>query len=184
MCSSASMPLTEPARGARPDLSTLRAALAAGALVTAIVQAAETGERRFEVRSNPPGATVETITGTAGKTPIEIPQRAVYPNHYPPEKIGLYGIVTLRKPGCETRHVRLSDTDLRQGMTVTLDCGDQDALLEAGPQKTEDVDRSLRQQRLRQLRVVRELRDNGLLSAAEAERAEAERLRQRILRAD
>lgn len=164
----------------RPVLAIPRAALVAGVLVAGVVQAGEPDEPRFELRSDPSGAMVETITGNAGTTPIAIPQRAVYPNSYPPEKIELYGVVVLRKAGCEPRQVRLSDTDLRQGLTVGLDCGDDGGmLLEPRSRESGDADRSLPQRRLRQLRVVQELQDDGLLSEAEADR-----LRRRILRAD
>lgn len=137
--------------------------------------------RTFEVRSNPPGAEVRTISGAHGKTPASITERDVYPNTYPSDRQDLYGIVILDRPGCKEEAVRLGTADIRQGLSVDLDC--ESAGRRSGPPasppgkaETRPEAESMPDRRLRQLRVLQELHDEGLLTDDEEER-----IRRRIL---
>lgn len=142
--------------------------------------------RTFEVRSNPPGAEVRTISGPHGTTPASITERDVYPNTYPSDKQDLYGLVILERPGCKEEAVRLGAADIRQGLSVDLDCESAGAAptgLRSGPPasppgkaETGAEAESMPDRRLRQLRVLQELHDEGLLTDDEEAR-----IRRRIL---
>lgn len=148
--------------------------------------------RSFAVDSQPPGAQVHTITGRQGVTPAFVSERDVYPNTYPPDRQALYGKVILRKAGCTEYTKRITLDDIREGLNAKLECepaprpaaeaADQTprpaSTAQARPRRPEPNKENPPQRRLRQLRVLEELREEGLLSAEE-ERT----IRRRILSA-
>lgn len=159
--------------------------------------AAELGLSKLRIETDPPGAEVLLIGGKAGYTPLTIGERALYPNDYRDGQAHLYGTVTLRRTGCETVVHRVTLDDLGRGLNVTLDCGAPSAERAApagkpetpvsaasptpavppatsGPAATEAVS----QRRLRQLQVLQELLDEGLIDSAEEQR-----IRRRLLEA-
>jgi hypothetical protein len=121
------------------------------------------------------------IGGSAGHTPLSVGERAIYPNDYSDEQAPLYGLVTLRRAGCATHVQRVTLEDLERGMHVTLDCdpavataaGKSSPVHATAPVASESVS----QRRLRQLQVLQELLDEGLISAAEEQRIRRELLR-------
>ena len=157
------------------------AALAFGFAGSIDAQAQQLGTLRIE--SVPAAAEVELIGGKAGVTPLSISERAIYPNDYDDARADLYGMVVLRHPGCEPLRHRVTATDIRQGLQLRLDCNatvtpaavpaSTPATTPAPPAASPEA---LSQRRLRQLQVLQELRDEGLISAAEEER-----VRRRIL---
>lgn len=172
-------------------------ALLLGALAAGHAAAAELTLRKLRIESDPPGAEVLLIGGTAGYTPLTIGERALYPNDYPDDQAHLYGTVTLRRAGCETVVHRVTLDDIGRGLNVTLDCGAPSAVRAApagkpetpvsaaspapvvpaaasGPAATEAIS----QRRLRQLQVLQELLDEGLIDSAEEQR-----IRRRLLEA-
>lgn len=164
-------------------------ALLLGALVTLPTAAAELALRKLRIESDPPGAEVLLIGGTAGYTPLTIGERALYPNDYPDAKAHLYGTVTLRRAGCETVVHRVTLDDIARGLNVTLDCaavadarGVPAASAAPAAPTMPEVARepapadAASQRRLRQLQVLQELLDEGLISAAEEQR-----IRRRLL---
>ncbi|HSH29972.1 MAG TPA: hypothetical protein VK971_08720, partial [Thiohalobacter sp.] len=126
-------------------------------------------------------------------------ERDIYPNSYPPEDVDLYGIIILRRDGCTDYRRRVTRSDIEQGILAQLDCGaSATAVAPAVPVPEPPAARtaparrdtapapppkagveSAAQRRLRQLRVIQELHDEGLLNDAEAQR-----IRRRILQAD
>lgn len=158
------------------------------------------GVERFRVDSEPAGARVFTITGRAGTTPLTLSERDIYPNSYPPEDVDLYGIIILRRDGCTDYRRRVTRSDIEQGILAQLDCGASAAAVApavpapeppaarpaparpdaaSAPPPPKAAVESPAQRRLRQLRVIQELHDEGLLSDAEEQR-----IRRRILEAD
>lgn len=193
MSCSASMRLSR--TGCRRDLAA--AALLLPALLALPAVAAELSLRKLRIETDPPGAEVLLIGGKAGYTPLTIEERALYPNDYPDDRAHLYGTVTLRRTGCETVVHRVTLDDLGRGLNVTLDCGARSAVratpagkpetrvsaapqapavpsAASGPTATEAVS----QRRLRQLQVLQELLDEGLIDSAEEQR-----IRRRLLEA-
>jgi hypothetical protein len=173
------------------------AALLLSALVALPAAAAELSLRKLRIETDPPGAEVLLIGGKAGYTPLTIDERALYPNDYPDDQAHLYGTVTLRRAGCETVVHRVTLDDLGRGLTVALDCGAPFAVRAApagkpatpgsaappapavpsaasGPAAAEAAS----QRRLRQLQVLQELLDEGLIDSAEEQR-----IRRRLLEA-
>lgn len=154
-------------------------------------QALQVGSVRIE--SIPSAAKVELIGGIAGTTPLTVSERDIYPNTYPDARADLYGTVTLRHPGCEPLRHRVTLTDLKQDLHLRLDCvasaaqtaapGVSPAAPPAGKPRTAQApatsSESIPQRRLRQLQVLQELLDEGLISPAEEQR-----VRRRILRLD
>jgi hypothetical protein len=150
-------------------------------------QAAET--RTLRIDSVPAGAEVELVGGRAGVTPLTVGERDVYPNDYPDARTDMYGMVVLRRAGCESVRHRVTLTDFQQGLRVDLDCGATAAGLEAPPPLAKPggsgpspgaqpppASADLPERRLRQLQVLQELLDEGLISPAEEQR-----IRRRIL---
>lgn len=177
----------------RSETGGRRAAAALALLLAALVAlpaaAAELTLRKLRIESDPPGAEVLLIGGTAGYTPLTIGERALYPNDYPDDKAHLYGTVTLRRAGCETVVHRVTLDDIARGLKVALDCaGAADArgapaasAAPATPTMPEAAREpapaeAVSQRRLRQLQVLQELLDEGLISAAEEQR-----IRRRLL---
>ena len=164
-------------------------ALLLAALVALPVAAAELTLRKLRIESDPPGAEVLLIGGKAGYTPLTVGERALYPNDYPDDRAHLYGTVTLRRAGCETVVHRVTLDDIARGLKVALDCaavadarGVSAASAAPAAPTMPEVARepapaeAVSQRRLRQLQVLQELLDEGLISAAEEQR-----IRRRLL---
>lgn len=155
--------------------------LAWSGLATASIDGA--GIREFPVESEPAGAEVFTITGHQGTTPLTLSERDIYPNSYPQEKIDQYGVVILRKEGCQDLEVRPGDSHIVHGLSLQLDCGDQrdperteprpDATTGAGSDHPDDDDAPAASsdpqasRKLEQLRFLQQLLDEGLITAEE-----------------
>ncbi|MCG3169400.1 MAG: hypothetical protein CALGDGBN_00918 [Pseudomonadales bacterium] len=163
-------------------LSAVLAALAV-TLPVAGNAAGDAAVGRLRIASDPPGAEVILIGGPAGHTPLTVSERAIYPNDYRDDQAALYGLVTLRRAGCATAVQRVTLEHLEHGMHVTLDCDPR----VAGTQRTIDTSgtsapaaaatpETLPARRLRQLQVLQELLDEGLISAGEEAR-----IRRRLL---
>jgi hypothetical protein len=153
--------------------------------------------KRFLVESTPAGADVFVIGGRIGKTPLSLSERDIYPNWYPDDQSHLYGMIILRKAGCNEFSKRLTLDDIGKGVLVQLDC-DQDTATEEQAEQVEQVEiiipeqqatlksgatgqstpAETMQRRLRQLKVMQELLDEGLVTEEE-ERT----IRKRILNA-
>lgn len=171
-------------------------ALLLGLLAVQPAAAAGPALGKLRIESDPSGAEVVLIGGSAGYTPLTISERALYPNDYPDDKAHLYGTVTLRRPGCETVVHRVTRGDLGRGLTLTLDCGagahgadthaaaslparraaDAVAPAPASSPRAVDGGESASQRRLRQLQVLQELLDEGFVTGAEEAR-----IRRRLL---
>lgn len=153
----------------------LALALAAGGSVHA--QALQVGTLRIE--STPSAAQVELIGGRAGVTPLTVNERDLYPNSYPDARAELYGTVTLRHAGCEPLRHRVTLSDLKRDLHLRLDCT---AAVAPAARPTPSAPapsvtrlppataQTLPQRRLRQLQVLQELLDEGLISPAEEQR--------------
>jgi hypothetical protein len=153
----------------------------AGAAVLALAasgslhaQALQVGTLRIE--STPSAAEVELIGGKVGVTPLTVNERDIYPNSYPDARAELYGTVTLRHAGCEPLRHRVTLDDLKQDLRLRLNCTVATAQA-ARPVPAPSVARlppapaqTLPQRRLRQLQVLQELLDEGLISPAEEQR--------------
>ncbi len=169
------------------------AVLALGFAGSIGAQALTFGTLRIE--SVPAAAEVEVIGGKAGVTPLSISERDIYPNDYDDARGDLYGMVVLRHPGCEPLRHRVTATDIRQGLQLRLDCNApvtpaavpvtvpaavratvpasmpaSAAAPATTPAPPAAPQEALSQRRLRQLQVLQELRDEGLITAAEEER--------------
>ncbi len=132
----------------------------------------------MHIESDPPGASVETVTGRIGVTPLNIAERDLYPNRYPQQRAHLYGKVIISKPGCAGLVRRVSRDDIRDGLRVRLACLPPTSPAPApavGPRPSEVAD-PVSERRLRQLKVLQELLEEGLISVQQ----EAE-IRRRIL---
>lgn len=164
-----------------------------GLLCTLLIRPLEAGDlaaSSLRIESTPPGAEVFLIGGRSGQTPLEISEREIYPNDYPDDQAYLYGTVTLRHAGCTPRVHRVTLEDIELGLHITLDCEDETlsagasthsgtlvtpASLDSGTTPPTESE-SLYQRRLRQLQVLQELLDEGLMSADEERR-----IRRRLL---
>lgn len=172
-------------------------ALLLGALTAVQGAAAELTLRKLRIESDPPGTEVLLIGGKAGYTPLTIGERALYPNDYPDDKAHLYGTVTLRRAGCDTVVHRVTLDDIARGLKVALDCDAPAAVRTAAAAKPETpgsaaspapavpaaasapaAAEAVSQRRLRQLQVLQELLDEGLIDSAEEQR-----IRRRLLEA-
>jgi hypothetical protein len=161
-------------------------ALLLAALVALPAESAGLALRSLRIESTPPGAEVVLIGGTAGRTPLSVGERDIYPNDYPDTRAHLYGTVTLRHDGCETLVHRVTLDDIERGLIVALKCKDSagaaaTAGRAANPVPARPVDAQspapdAAARRLRQLQVLQELLDDGLLSPAEEQR-----IRRRLL---
>jgi len=150
---------------------------------SAALAADKVATRKLRIESQPAGAEVLGIGGSIGYTPLTISERVIYPNSYPDDQADLYGMVVLRRTGCETYRHRVSLDDLEHGLSIALDCAAgtvpaaQEAEEEPPPQRAASdpraggsTDESVSERRLRQLQVLQELLDEGLISAAEERR--------------
>jgi hypothetical protein len=162
-------------------------------LLAGRVGATEGETREFPVTTEPSGALVSSITGNLGTTPLRIDERTIYPNQFPKDRIDLYGKLVISRPGCATVTHQITLAEVGSGVTVKLDCWDRGVPLHTevlgpvtDPQTGGSVPAATGTQtgpaegvaarRLRQLRVLDELLEEGLLSPEE-ERS----IRQRIL---
>ncbi|MGN6329952.1 MAG: hypothetical protein ACTHL5_13580 [Rhodanobacter sp.] len=169
-----------PGRRSRRHAGAALLLLAASAGVHA--QALQVGTLRIE--STPSAAEVELIGGKAGTTPLTVSERDIYPNSYPDARAALYGMVTLRHAGCEPLQHRVTLDDLKQDLHLRLDCVAARTAPVPRPAPTSAPTaaqplaspQTLPQRRLRQLQVLQELLDEGLISPAEEQR-----VRRRIL---
>ena len=149
---------------------------------SAALAADKVATRKLRIESQPAGAEVLGIGGSIGYTPLTVNERVIYPNSYPDDRADLYGMVLLRRTGCETYRHRVTLEDLEQGLSIALDCAAgtvpaaQEAEEERPPQRaasapqTSATDESVSERRLRQLQVLQELLDEGLISVAEERR--------------
>ncbi|WJW76487.1 hypothetical protein QVG61_05200 [Thiohalobacter sp. IOR34] len=158
-----------------------RPLFAAGLLLAAPLAVAADGLKlhRLLVESEPPGAEVHAIGGRLGVTPLSIPERAIYPNDYPDERLSWYGVIELRHPDCRPWRHRVTLEDIGQGLQARLECERQAPVSPPSARKTASPrapvagsgkaggGEALSVRRLRQLRVLQELLDDGLISAAE-----------------
>jgi hypothetical protein len=153
----------------------------AGAAVLALAasgslhaQALQVGTLRIE--STPSAAEVELIGGKVGVTPLTVNERDIYPNSYPDARAELYGTVTLRHAGCEPLRHRVTLDDLKQDLRLRLNCtvATAPAARPVPPPSVAHLPpapaQTLPQRRLRQLQVLQELLDEGLISPAEEQR--------------
>lgn len=213
-------------RRARPARAgaTVAGATLAGAVLAGVAGAQSLEIRPLHIESTPSAAEVELIGGPAGRTPLTISERDIYPNHYPDARADLYGAVVLRHPGCAPLQHRVTSHDVEQGLQLRLDCSDvageapktPTVALRAAPTPSPapapapttsaapvpaapmphaqpapttapaasaafapapaNPSDTVSQRRLRQLQVLQELLDEGLLSPAEEQR-----VRRRIL---
>ena len=118
----------------RPPCATrLRAGVTGllGALLALPAPAQQPSLQQLRIESDPPGAEVLLIGGSAGHTPLSVGERAIYPNDYSDEQAPLYGLVTLRRAGCATHVQRVTLEDIERGMHVTLDCDPAVAMTES-----------------------------------------------------
>lgn len=164
---------------------TLAAAALLGALGAVPAGAAGLSDlRTLRIESEPPGAEVLLIGGKAGFTPLTVGERAIYPNDYPDNRAQLYGTVTLRRAGCDAVVHRVTLDDLDRGLKITLDCDAPPAVRAAAATtppaapaaSNPGVAETVSQRRLRQLQVLQELLDEGLIGGAEEQR-----IRRRLL---
>lgn len=142
------------------------------------------------IESVPTAAEVELIGGRAGVTPLTLSERDIYPNNYADARAEMYGVVLLRHPGCEPLRHRVTLNDMQQGLHLRLDCDaaatTQLAVPPTPPPTTPSAApitdsaaparETISERRLRQLQVLQELLDEGLISPAEEQR-----VRRRIL---
>ena len=159
--------------------------------------------QRIRIESNPAGAEVSTIVGKHGVTPLSITERDIYPNTYPDAKLNQYGKVIISKPGCKTITRSVTLDDIKHGLDIQLDCSESTPVATRGAAEPEPVPvarsrpvnnppaalkparavtpvaEPLSGRRLRQLQVLNELLDDGLISAEE-ERAIRNRIFERL----
>lgn len=76
----------------------------------------------LRVDSEPQGAEIFVMGERVGTTPAEVSRRAIFPNVYPKEKEQLYGLVVLRKAGCQEFQTAVSAEKLKRGIDVKLKC--------------------------------------------------------------
>lgn len=193
----------------RPARTSAIALLALGIAAAATAQGLKIG--MLQIESTPSGAEVELIGGPAGRTPLAISERDIYPNTYADDRIDLYGVVVLHHPGCEPLRHRVTQGDITGGLRLKLDCTNLAAQASPGPPQPSSPEpsspasspplssppafvpapmpsttppasaqqESVPQRRLRQLQVLQELLDEGLISTAEEQR-----VRRAILRSE
>ncbi len=144
----------------------------------------------FFIESTPTAAEVYTITGKIGVTPLYVGERDIYPNTFPPEKIDMYGVVRLKKIGCQDYTKRLTLTDIGATLDIKLHCANTDvnpspeqslarhsdsdkaadqgiALSDSTPSLASNVDELRAERRLRQLKLLQGLLADGLISIEE-----------------
>jgi hypothetical protein len=78
----------------------------------------------FVVDSEPSGASVYVMGKVLGNTPLVIQHQAVFPTVYAPDQRDLYGMVMLKKDGCQDYLQRVNNTVLKKGVKAKLDCAE------------------------------------------------------------
>jgi len=169
----------------------------AGALLAllpaSLVQAREMKVRRIQVNTTPPGAEVRTISGRRGLTPLSISERDIYPNTFPEDRLSQYGMIYISRTGCEPVEHRVTLEDVSQGIDIDLICmTSNDSVNVARPRVSEErpaavsssrraasTGETLSERRLRQLKVLDELLEEGLISDQE-ERSIRKRIYERL----
>lgn len=164
----------------------------------AIVSSGQAGAT-ISITSDPSGADLYVMGKHAGTTPVKISNLDVYPVSYDLSNEMIYGMVFLRKDGCEEYSRRLTRSDINNGLTAVLKCGtrvtnslslqpavvpstspavttDVPATAPAGQAEPQPVQLSLPERRLQQLKSLQQLHDEGLLSDEEEKK-----MRRRIL---
>ncbi len=166
--------------GRRAAVFVLVAMLATPCLLRAVDSGDLFRPRRFQVDSVPGGAEVFVIGGRVGRTPLTLSERDIYPNWYPDEQAHLYGVIVLRKAGCAEFSRNVDLDDIAVGIEARLDCG-QDEVADAqvpvsdpAPASAPVADAGMTpaaaatlQRRLRQLKVLQELMEDGLVTEQE-----------------
>lgn len=76
----------------------------------------------FAVDSEPSGASVYVMGKVLGSTPLVVRHQAVFPVVYAPDQRDLYGMVILKKDGCQDYLQRVNSTILKKGVKAKLDC--------------------------------------------------------------
>jgi len=124
----------------RSNILTKLTAVVVGALATADALAApgETGAS-IRIASTPAGADLYIMGRHAGITPTVINERDIYPFSYDPANEALYGMVLLRKNGCEEYTRRLTRSDISDGFSAVLVCVDNTAAPARQPSAEPDV---------------------------------------------
>ena len=163
--------------------------------INAFAEEGEAGEG-IHVSSEPSGADLYVMGNHVGTTPMTISEQDIYPTSYKAETEKFYGKVFLLKTGCEEYSKRLTRADIKSGLTARLVCSTGEAVttspqspgtpatpssaapvLAPTPQAAYQADQeSLSERKLKQLKSLLQLLDEGLMS-----REEEERLRRRIL---
>lgn len=173
--------------------ATLSAVLTTGCGAIGSVLPKDDTPGRIRIDSQPAGAAVYVMGRQVGVTPMTISDRDIYPVSYGMDVEQYYGKVILRKAGCEEFSRRLTRSDVRKGLIATLDCDSgaggepvahqpPAAARPASPPQRRHipsispVPATASDQRLQQLKMLQQLRDQGVLSDQEEER-----LRRRIL---
>lgn len=162
----------------------------------AIVSSGKAGAT-ISITSNPSGADLYVMGKHAGTTPMKISNLDIYPVSYDLSNEMIYGMVFLRKDGCEEYSRRLTRSDINNGLTAVLNCGanvtsslslQPVAVPSTSPAVTTDVPAhapaqqprpvllSLPERRLQQLKSLQQLHDEGLISDEEEKK-----MRRRIL---
>jgi cell division septation protein DedD len=60
---------------------------------------------------------------SVGETPLKIKQMDVFPTVYDQDKKNLYGVIQIKKPGCQDFNKRVSSGVVGKGIDAKLDCG-------------------------------------------------------------
>lgn len=79
------------------------------------------------VDSEPSGASVYVMGKVLGSTPLVVRHQDVFPVVYAPDQQDLYGMVILKKDGCQNYLQRVNSTILKKGVKAKLDCTEVDA---------------------------------------------------------
>ena len=74
------------------------------------------------VDSEPSGASVYVMDKVLGSTPLVVRHQDVFPVVYAPDQQDLYGMVILKKDGCQDYLQRVNSTILKKGVKAKLDC--------------------------------------------------------------
>ncbi len=139
---------------------------------------AESEIRHMRIESDPTGAAMSSIVGRLGVTPLSVSERDIYPNVYPDEKVDLYGKVVISKTGCKTITRRVTPGDIKRGLDIQLDCTEPVStvdnevegelqVIKIPRDSASSISELLSERRLRQLKVLNELLDDGLISEEE-----------------
>lgn len=146
------------------------------AFAIAPCQADDQATRNFSVTTDPSGAAVWVMGEKVGTTPLRLRERAIYPNDFPDDRAHLYGVITLRRDGCDNQLYRVKRNDISNGLNIDLACRPRTvtASFESphGPGSGASAvqtpgEETTSEKKLRQLRVLQELLDEGLITTDE-----------------